>query len=151
MKKSLLFGLTLFVAAACSSDKDEPTPSNVIETETGLTVELEWSTGSTTSDALSSADLDLYLMKGTTEIASSETASQFEDVVIQDAYADAEYLVQVEAFETSKNANYTLYVKGDQEGEVKTYTGSFVAGDTGVSVDFLKIKKTGNSYTITEL
>lgn len=153
MKKSLFAGLMLSVAmlGACSGGDTEPAPANVLNTSAGLTIELEWTTGSTTSDAIANADLDLYLIKGGQEISDSDNSYSFESISIPDVYADAEYLIQVEGYRVSKNTNYTLYVKGDDEGELKTYTGVFNAGDSELEVDFLKIKKSGFTYTITEL
>lgn len=152
MKKSLFAGLMMSVAmlGACSGDT-EPVPANVVNTSAGLTIELEWTTGGTTSDAITNADLDLYLIKGGQEISDSDNSYSFESISIPDVYADAEYLVQVEGYRVYKNTNYTLYVKGDDEGELKTYTGVFNAGDTELEIDFLKIKKSGSTYTITEL
>ncbi len=153
MKKGLLAGMMLGLAmmSACSGSEEEPVPANVVNSNAGITIELEWTTGGTSSDATTDADLELYLMKGTTEVAVSDFASRFETVTLQDVYADAEYLVQVEAFRATKNTSYTLYVKGDNEGEMKSYTGVFNAGDAGLKVDFLKVKKAGNTYTIAEL
>lgn len=151
LKTSLYAGLILCLSllTACG-DRPEPIPANVINSATGLRVELEWSTGGTSSDALSDSDLDLYLMKGTTEVNKSTSAFSFEVVRLQDIHADGEYIVQVLSYNSTKRTNYTLYVKGDDEGELKSFTGEFLAGDEGLSVDFLKIKKTGSSYTIVE-
>lgn len=152
MKKSLFAGLMLSVAmlGACSGGDTEPVPANVVNTSEGLTIELEWTTGGTTSDAKANADLDLFLLKGETKVATSASYS-FESVLVQDVYADAEYVVRVLGYEVAKNTNYTLYVKGDDEGELKSYEGVFNAGDTDLPVDFLKIRKSGTTYTITEL
>ncbi|WP_224999502.1 hypothetical protein [Cesiribacter sp. SM1] len=153
MKKGLLAGMMLGLAvmSACSGTEEEPLPANVMSSNAGVTVELEWTTGGTSSDATRYADLELYLMKGTSEIDVSAAFSSFESVSLSDAYADAEYLVQVEAYRVEKNTSYTLYVKGDNEGEIKSYTGVFNSGDSDIKVDFLKIKKAGSTYTIAEL
>ena len=153
MKKSLLAGLMMSVAmlSACSSTDSEPTPANVVQSSNGVRIELEWTTGGTSSDAISNADLDLYLMKGTTEADASRSSYSFESVELEDLYADGEYLLKVYAYRATKKANYTLYVKGDDEGELKSYTGVFLAGDQDLTVEFLKIKKTGTTYSITEL
>ncbi|EMR01743.1 hypothetical protein [Cesiribacter andamanensis] len=151
IKSTLYAGLLLclFFLTACG-DGPEPVPANVVNSTNGLRIDLEWTTGGTTSDAVNNSDLDLYLTKGGTEVSNSTSSGSFEVVRIQDVYADGEYTIAVEAFNATKKTNYTLYVKGDDEGELKPYTGEFLAGDRYLKVNFLKIKKAGSTYTITE-
>jgi hypothetical protein len=152
LKTSLYAGLMLCLSilTACG-DRTEPVPANVINSSAGLRIDLEWSTGGSIAASLDDSDLDLFLMKGTTEVAKSTTASQFEVVRLQDIFADGEYTIKVKAYDASKRTNYTLYVKGDDEGELKSYTGIFLAGDSGINVEFLKIRKSGTKYTIIEM
>lgn len=152
LKKSFYAGLMLCVAmlSGCSGVETPPVPVNEINSSAGIKVELEWTTGGTSSDAISDADLDLYLMKGTTEAGKSINYSRFEAMTLSDLFADGEYTVQVKADYVGKKNNYTLYVKGDDTGELKSYKGEFLQGDSNLKVDFLKIKKAGTKYTITE-
>lgn len=151
LKTSLYAGLMLCLSllTACGGGSD-PVPSNVINSSTGLRLDLEWTTGGTSSDAISDSDLDLYLMKGTNEAAKSISGYSFETVRIQDIYSDGEYVVDILAYRTAKRTNYTLYVKGDDEGEIKSFNSYFLAtdGDQDLKISFLKIKKAGSTYTI---
>ena len=64
-------------------------------------------------------------MKGATEAGKSINYSRFETVTLSDLFADGEYTVQEKADYTGKKTSYTLYVKGDETGELKSYKGEF--------------------------
>lgn len=142
--------MCMAVMSSCSSEEKEPKPANELNSSTGVNVELEWTTGGTTSDATSNTDLDLFLMKGTTTAGSSTYSTRFESVTLSPLYADGEYVVKVTTYYTGAKTTYTLYVKSNEEGDMISYTGEFLQGDTDLSIDFLKIKKAGNKYTVTE-
>lgn len=153
MKKNLLNVIAFLCFAtfvmSCSSDKEER-PSNEISSTNGLKISLEWTTGSSSTQAKEDADLDLYLMKGQEEVRSSETFN-FENIAFENVFADGEYKIVVDAYSVSKKADYTLYVTDGDGEQVKTYNSFFNAGDTNLKADLLKIVKSGNKYTFTTL
>ncbi|MGB3181919.1 MAG: hypothetical protein WBB45_11045 [Cyclobacteriaceae bacterium] len=148
-----LMVLPLFVfMAACSTDSEDVTPSNEIVDSKGVEISLEWSTGGSTSQSLNEVDLDLYLFKDANEISSSETGSSFEDVAINAVYADGEYDVDVEFYSGTTGATFTVFVTGIETQTSIEYTGSFDASEAGNTVwpDFIKVTKTGDTYTVSK-
>jgi hypothetical protein len=142
----------LVFMAACGDTSEEPQPSNEITDAQGVTISLEWSTGGSTSQSLSSADLDLYLFKDAAEIESSDYASSFEDVSINSVYSDGVYDIDIEFYSGTSDVNFTLYVTGKESQRTIQYTGSFEASEAGNTTwpDFVQITKTGNTYTISQ-
>lgn len=145
--------LSLLITAvfACSTTEEETLPDNVIRDSEGLVIELEWSTGSSATQAQNDADLELFLLKDTDQIESSTGYFSFEKVDIKDIYADGTYLVQVKYYSGDVAVDYTLYLKGGSSSESINYTGTFRADDEGLSVDYLEVQKTGDKYTIVDL
>jgi len=147
---SLLF--IVLTAVACGPvEEEEARPENVIVSSEGLTIELEWSTGGSVTQALDEIDLDLFLLKDSEVITSSENGSSFEDVTIDDIYSDGDYFIDVEFFSGEIAVDYTLFVRGNESNESNTYSSSFLSSDRGVSVQYLRIEKSGNTYTIFDL
>lgn len=145
-----LYLILLFASIiACSSD-EEKLPANVIKSSTGLTIDLEWTTGGSSTQAQTDVDLDMALKLGGAKIDGSE-GSQFEEVQIEDFYADGDYIVQVLYYQGVVSTDYSLYVYGTGSTDNKVYESSFLSSDEGITVDYLKINKAGTTYTITDL
>ena len=139
------------VAFLSSCSKDDDDPSNVITDSEGVVVTLEWTTGGTSSAALSDADLDLYIYKDGNEIASSEHASSFETAYIANANADGTYLLNVYGYDVTKGGTYTIKVTGQNVTTSFTFTGPFTLTDDGHDFDAVKVVKSGTKYTVTKI
>ncbi len=154
MKKNLLtiFSCLFFAlfVASCSPVEETVKPANAITSSEGLIVTLEWTTGGSVTQAQADADLDLVLKKNTTEIRKSSSFG-FDELFMEDVFGDGEYKLIVKAYEVTKKADYTIYVTDADREQTKTYTGYFNAGDDGIEVEYMTIKKSGSQYIITEL
>jgi hypothetical protein len=135
---------TIVFFSACSSTDE--VPSNVIEDADGIKVDLDWTTGGSSKDALTDADLDLQIFKDGTKVLYRET-TDFERITFDAAlYADGVYIVKVKQYEASKNSNYTVTVNGISVTKPYTFTSNFNFADKGRVVDAIKITKTGKKF-----
>ncbi len=150
MKKYILIFLTIasFNFISCGEDEDPLPPDTVIDSG-GLTIELEWSSGGSFSDAISAADLELELTIDDEVLDQSISTTRFESVSLSNFLADANYSVGVDVFSISDDVTFTVFVKGVESETTLEYTGSFDSEDDGASFpDFLTITKSGDTYTI---
>ncbi|MFA0964782.1 hypothetical protein AB9P05_23440 [Roseivirga sp. BDSF3-8] len=146
----MLLPMLVFVAACGSSEDEEPLPANEISDTEGVSIVLEWSTGGSNTQSLDDVDLDMVLMKGTTEVDESSRISSFEDVTLEPIFADGEYSVDLEYYSGSVNVSFTVYVIGINSSRTLEYTGSFSADEGGNASwpGFLTITKTGDTYSV---
>ena len=153
--KAVLFSTLAFGAVSCKKDKDES--ANQITDTQGVNVKINW-TITDGSDAIDNADIDFYIYKGVgaskelTPVAWSNEDASFEDEDFLAALADGDYTVEVDYFTILKNGKFNLVVKaigGDQTYSIND--NSFTTANDGQSVDFAKITKSGNNYTLTKL
>ncbi|UII23724.1 hypothetical protein [Fulvivirga ligni] len=149
MKKYIFILLVSVIVAACGTTED-PLPSNVVKNSEGLNIDLEWSTGGSSSQSMEDVDLDLYLEKDG-KVIDESTYIQFEQVSILDHYADGEYEVKVKFYDGTKRADYSLFVNGFDSNENILFTSYFLASDEGTTLTYLKIIKEGDEYTILDL
>ena len=158
MKKRLLvklFSVGLLSLSLVSCKKDDE-KLNQITDAAGVNVTLTWSLTDGTS-ATTGADLDLYLYKGadlTNEVDFSDNTSSFEDVDLVAADTDGEYTVAVDHYSISagKQGSFTVKVQG--KGTTTNYefaNNTFAASDAGEENQIVRIKKEGNTYTVTKL
>jgi hypothetical protein len=143
--------ITGFVALiSCSSE--EEIPSNVIKDDTGIKIDLDWTSGGTVNDALADADLDLIIYKNNIEVLSSKNVSSFERIEFDpNLYADGTYVMAVYLYSNDENVNYTATVNGITVSKPYTFTSAFAAEDDNREVKALNIVKSGNSYTVTDV
>ena len=149
MKKYIIIILASAIISACGTPED-PLPSNVVKNSEGLNIDLEWTTGGSSSQSMNDVDLDLYLEKDE-KVIDQSAYTQFEQVSILDHYADGEYLVKVKFYDGSKRADYSLFVNGFDSNDNILFTSYFLAGDEGTNLTYLKIIKEGDEYTILDL
>jgi hypothetical protein len=141
---------TIVWLSACGDP--EPSPSNEIKDSQGIKIDLDWTTTGSTNDALTDADLDLYVYKGGVEVLASEASFAFERITFDpNLYADGEYTIKVYSFKVSKNANYVVTVNGNSVDKPYEFTSNFVANDTDRFVATLTVTKTGNKYTVKQI
>jgi predicted transcriptional regulator with HTH domain len=145
--KALLIITLIFLIASCS-DSSEPTPSNEIRDESGLNIDLEWSTGGSFAQSISDLDLDLVLLKGSTKVDQSLSYSSFEQVALSDIYADGTYIVQVKVESASKPSDYKVFIKGILSNTSKQYDGKISTSEEGSVIEFITITKEGTKYTL---
>lgn len=153
MKRLHLLLVTLLlsnVLLSCSKDKDPVLPANVLVSSHGIKIELEWSTGGSSNQALNESDLDLYLDKGEVNIQASENRYSFEEVYLRDIYKDGTYDVYVGAFDVSRRTSYHLYISAPGAETIHHYTGYLTAGENG-EVRYLSIRKEGRRYILVDL
>lgn len=153
MKNLLPLSLLLVFSfsVSCSKDSDpEVRPSNTITSTTGVLIELDWSTGGSSSQALQESDLDLYLDMNNTQVEASENLYSFESIHLKDIYKDGVYEVYVGAFDLSRRTDYSLYLSAPGSSVIHHFTGYFLAGEHG-EVRYLRIRKEGNRYTLLDL
>ena len=146
----LSFLLLSSLLIACNKDKDPVIPANVISSDQGLLIELEWSTGGSTSQALYDSDLDLYLDLGNTAVEASENTSAFESIHLRDVFRNGTYDVYIGAIDVSRRTNYKLFVSSPGSGVVHQYTGYLMPGEKG-ELRYLSIRKDGRRYTLLDL
>lgn len=148
--KSMFMIATVVLLNSCS--KDEEVPANVINDETGIKIDLDWSTGGSVNDATSQTDLDLYVYKNGTEIHSSEAVSSFERVELDpDFDGDGTYMVAVLLYSTSANVSYNATVNGITATKPYKFTSTFASTEESREVTVLKITKAGAKYTVEEV
>jgi hypothetical protein len=143
--------ITGLVALISCSSEDE-IPSNVIKDDSGIKIDLDWTTGGSVNDALADADLDLIIYKNNVEVLSSEKTSSFERIEFDpNLYADGTYVMAIYLYSNDENVSYTATVNGVSVSKPYTFTSSFTAEDDNHEVKALSIVKSGNSYTVTEI
>lgn len=148
--KSMLMIATVVLLNSCS--KDEEVPSNVINDETGIKIDLDWSTGGSVNDALSETDLDLYVYKNGSVVHSSEAVSSFERIEFDpDFDEDGTYTVAILLYSTTADVNYNATVNGITATKPYTFTSTFAATEESREVTALKITKAGSKYTVEEV
>ena len=144
---TILFS-SLFIS--CNKDKDAVVPANMLTSDQGLVIELEWNTGGSSNQAVYDSDLDLYLDMGEYSIDASENVHHFEQLYMRDVYKDGIYTISVGAIEVGRRTSYDLLVSAPGGGVIHRYQGYFLAGESG-EVNYLRIKKEGRRYTLTDL
>lgn len=146
--------LSLFLLSSlllsCSKDKDPVIPANVINSHSGLLIELEWSTGGSSSRALWESDLDLYLDYGNSPVEVSENVNDFEALHLRDVFKNGTYEVHIGAIEVSHETSYNLYISSPTGGVIHRYTGYFMPGEQGELL-YMSIRKEGSRYTLLDL
>ncbi|HEX6332786.1 MAG TPA: hypothetical protein VFZ78_01090 [Flavisolibacter sp.] len=153
--KMLLAGMLMLTMVACKKDDDE-VPANVIEDATGLKLDLTW-TLTDGSTATSFVDIDVYVYRSSdlsTEIAYGTQTSTFEQVNLTNAIltTDGDYTVTVDYYDLNKNGNWTLTVNGLSVSKPYTIANrAFTTAEDGQEKQVLKISKSGNKYTLTNL
>ena len=144
----LITGLVAMIS--CSSSDDE-VPSNIIKDDTGIKIDLDWTTGGTVNDALSEADLDLIIYKNDVEVLSSKKSAGFERIEFDpNLYADGTYVMAVYLYSNDEDVTYTATVNGVTVSKPYTFTSTFDSEDDDREVKGLTIVKSGNSYTVTD-
>ncbi len=150
--KCFLLSALLITIFSCSGVEEvDKVPDNIIKDDSGLLIELEWSTGGSVTQSLDEANLNLYLIKDGKEIDASSNYGYYEEVAVEDVYSDGSYIIQLVYYNGEAAVDYTLFVKGSSSTENITFNGSFLSTDKGVVVDYLKIQKSGNEYSIVDL
>ena len=139
-----------FLGYACGSDSENPTPiqsngNDEITSASGLNLDLTWTPNSGTNP-----DLDLFLIRGTTIVRSSESDTPDEFVPLQNSDPDGTYTVGILYFidddePATETGNYTLVADG-QSGSF-TATGSINASNPQIAV--ITILKDGDTFSIT--
>jgi len=136
---------------ACKDDDKKELPANVIQDADGVTIELRWSTGGSDIQSIDDADLDLYILEGSSLVGESVSGSSFEEIVLDEDYDDEEYTITAYLFENYAAVDIDFVVTvtgGDKDFEVEGSFSSTALSGSGVSV--FTIKKAGNKYTVEE-
>ena len=147
---SVLALVAILFLGACKDD-EKKLPANVIQDADGVTIELRWSTGGSDVQAIEDADLDLYILDGTSLIGESVSGSSFEEIVLDEDYDDEEYTIAAYLFENYAGVDVDFVITitgGDKDFEAE---GSFSSTDpSGSGASLFTIKKAGNKYTVEE-
>ncbi len=144
----LLISSLLF---SCNKDNDAVVvPDNILVSDQGILIELEWNTGGSSNQALYDSDLDLYLDLGSEAVEASENISSFEEVLLRDIYRDGTYDIYIGAIDVSRYTDYDLYISAPGGGVIHHYTGYLERGESG-EVHYLSIRKQGRHYTLLDL
>ncbi|WP_224997405.1 hypothetical protein [Cesiribacter sp. SM1] len=143
----LLIGSLLI---SCKPERDAVIPSNVLRSDRGLVIELEWNTGGSSSQALYDSDLDLYLDQNEIPIEASENINSFEAVYLRDVYKDGYYDILIGAIDVRRHTDYKLFISAPGGEIIHQYHGYFLAGENG-EVPYLRIRKQGRTYTLIDL
>ena len=143
--------ITGFVALiSCSSE--EEIPSNVIKDDSGIKIDLDWTTGGTVNDALADADLDLIIYKNNIEVLSSKNVASFERIEFDpNLYADGTYVMAIYLYSNDEDVTFTATVNGISVTKPYTFSSSFAAEADDQEVKALNIVKSGNIYTVTDI
>jgi len=138
----------LIILTSCGNHEKEP--ANSISDNSGLSIDLNWTTSGNVPSALSQADLDLDVFKGDGEILSSYNTNEFEHIDFTDLLEDGVYTVKISMYEISKKSNYTLKISGATKNKTFKVSG-FLDGNTEPTVPVLKITKEGDHFTLAQL
>lgn len=163
---------SLFVFNACQDDEDAADaapPANIITSTTGVNVSLTYLTGSTAAQALIDADLDLrvYTKNEITvdelPLNWSENEDAFESLTLENTLADGDYYLKVLMYENFEGNAITFTVtvsgggkemkaNGNYAATKMASNGNYAGPDTSLTVrTVMKVTKSGNNYTITNL
>ena len=142
---TLVFALIHFISC---SGSEEPTDPKQMEDESGLDIDLEWTTGGSISQSLMDVDLDFILKKGTTIVDESDNYYSYENFQLKDIYSDGTYTIEIIVASVSKTASYKVFISGIKSKEVKQYDGSLTASEKGSTIEFITITKVGSKYTL---
>jgi hypothetical protein len=143
----LLLGSMLI---SCNKERDTVIPSDVLTSDRGLVIELEWNTGGSASQAIYDSDLDLYLDQGEIPTDASENINSFETIYLRDAYRDGYYDILIGAITVRRHTDYKLFVSAPGGEIIHQYQGYFIAGENG-EIPYLRIRKQGRRYTLIDL
>ncbi|MBA4053327.1 MAG: hypothetical protein C0490_01310 [Marivirga sp.] len=138
----------LVILSSCGNDAKEP--ANSISDDSGLSIDLNWTTSGNVPTALLQADLDLDVYKGEGEILSSYNTNEFEHVDFTDLLEDGVYTVKISMYEISKKSNYTLKISGATKNKTFKVSG-FLDGNNQSTIPVLKITKEGDHFTLAQL
>lgn len=144
----LAVGAGLLMMNACSDP--HALPENVIPSAEGLQINLEWTTGSGVEAAIDEADLDLRLMRGTETVGRSEHVTRFESLRMQKTLSDGEFRIDIRAHKVKKRADFTVTISDMENLKSKVYDSYFMVGED-ISLEYLRIVKEGENYTVTPL
>ena len=149
-----LFSAGLLGLSLVSCKKEDEKLSQITDTN-GVNVTLTWTLTDGTT-ATTGADLDLYMYKGTdlsNEVDySTQTASSVEDVDLTSADTDGDYTITVDHFSVDKPGTFIIKVQGKAVSTTYEFNNnSFTTGDEGEENQLVRIKKEGNTYTVTKL
>ncbi|MEQ8928055.1 MAG: hypothetical protein RLO81_19715 [Fulvivirga sp.] len=143
----LLVLITISVFSISCNVDNEPIPDNVIESPTGLNIDLEWSTGGSAVQSTADVDLDLFMYSGPDDVAFSET-TDFERVRLENFFRNGTYIVRITYFDGISDVNWTLYVGSPDSDKDIILKDFFSRNDVGIQVDYIEIVKNGTTYTI---
>ena len=147
----LLFAAIFSLFSACSNTNSDILPDNEIRSTNGLTIELEWTTGSSTQQAVQEVDLDLFAYFGFNEgaelVEGSTNKFGFEQLTLRNFYADGSYFIDVDYFAgILDRVDFEVYLSSNSNDEVQVYLGRI--GEGSSFRNFLEIRKQGDLYTI---
>ena len=153
-----LFSVALLSVSLISCKKEDDENSNQITDSAGVKIALNWSLNDGSS-ATAGADLDLFLYKGTdmtNEIDFSDMTTSFEEVQLTAGQPDGDFTIAVDHFDIDAGqvGKFNVKVTGLTSGSTDTYDindFAFAASDEGEKNAVVRIKKQGNTYTITKL
>jgi hypothetical protein len=150
MMKSLrlLAALGVLFMYACSSP-EVVEPANVINSSTGVKIELEWSTGGTVSQSIADADLDLYVYSPNGNLhGSSLSVGSFEKVDLASSANNGTYDIAVNYYSGSKRVDYKVIVTSMDGSKSVTKESFFPAAESGTTVRPFKVIKLDNKFTV---
>ena len=144
MKYLAIVFSVLVLFSSCKKDDNDRNENEIIS-ENGLDITLEWSTGSSSTQALEDVDVDMIILQGADTVALSNSPDRFEEGRIQRFFINGDYNIRYNVFKARTDADFTVFVSGSK---LKTYTGKIFATDTERQI--LTINKEGNTYTVNQ-
>lgn len=144
---SIAFCIIILSLSACDVD-NENVPNNVIVSDSGITIDLEWDTGGSVNQAIGEVDLDMGLFLGNTEVDFASSQNTFEQVFIEPFFVDGIYIVEVIYFDGIADADFRTFVRGTGAIDNKVFESRVRLEEVGTAFDYLEIEKTGNRYRI---
>ena len=154
LTSALLLFSAVIVLNSCS--KDDEVPANVIEDAQGLSVDLEWTTGGSATQATDDYDLDLKLYNEDNDLIDESTSgSEFETMgEFFTVLDDGEYTVAIRVYsvdeDVTADADYTITVDGVSVNKPQVFEGSISPEDENDYINLVTITKAGNKYTVTD-
>lgn len=146
--KFYLLGIGLLLMA-CNQQEDQPPFSNEIVSENGLIIGLTWTTGGAEQQSLAEADLNLFVVDGSSAVIKSSTSTtSYEQTEFGVDMPDGTYRVRVSLFSRNqtKIPTYLLTLAGGGKGF--NFVGNFPIQNPEVNQVVAQIVKTGNTYVI---
>lgn len=160
MKKNQLFrfltiGMLALGVVSCKKDDNDAPPANQIEDATGAKTTLTWTHDDGSSAA--NSDIDIYLYKGTgvNKVPTqyfSDGVSTSETFNLISSLADGDYTITGDFINVAANGKMNFSFDGmavAKKYEIKGIV--FTTAQAGIEKDLIKINKSGNKYTITQL